>query len=137
VADDRSVALLFAVRAGVRLCWAALPVLVGRILPAAVAWPLGPGLVCLGVRIRGQLRCLRLLHRLRWRRSPPLLLFLDEDIVDCIFIVASHLGAFLLSRESEHVFQCDLVVVEVENLFSEFVRFAALEEEEEKPVFAC
>jgi hypothetical protein len=101
-----------------------------------VAWPLGPGLVCLGVHIRGRLRRLRLLHRLRRPCFPSLLLFLDEDVVDGIFIVASHLGAFVLSRKSEHVFQCDLVVVKVDNLFSEFVRSAALDKEEEKPVSA-
>jgi hypothetical protein len=62
---------------------------------------------------------------------------MDKDIVDGIFIVVSNLGAFLLYCQSEHVFQCDLVVVQAENLFPEFLRFAALDEEEEKPISAC
>jgi hypothetical protein len=52
VADDCAVALLLAVRTGARLCWAVLPVLVGGLLAAAVAWPLCPGLVCFSVCIR-------------------------------------------------------------------------------------
>jgi hypothetical protein len=133
VADDRAVALLLAVLAGVRLCWAVLPVLVGGLLPTAVAWPLGPGLVRLGVCLLGRLCRLRLQHRLRRRCFPFFLFFLDEDIVDRIFIIASHFSAFVLSRESKHVLQCDLI----KNLFSELVRSAALDEEEEKPVSAC
>jgi hypothetical protein len=42
VADDCVVSLLLSVRAGVRLCWAVLPVLVGGLLAAAVAWLLCP-----------------------------------------------------------------------------------------------
>jgi hypothetical protein len=46
VTDDCAVALLLALCAGVCLCWAVLPLLVGGVFAAAVARPLRPACVC-------------------------------------------------------------------------------------------
>jgi hypothetical protein len=72
---------------------------------------------------------LRLLHGLRRCCLPSSLFFLDEDIADSLFISASYLSAFVGQR--------DFVVIKVENLLPELVRFSALDEDEEKPVSAC
>jgi hypothetical protein len=47
---------------------------------------------------------------LRWRGFSSLLFF-HKNVVDGVLFSAGHLGAFVLPREGEHVFQRDLVVV--------------------------